>query len=112
MSASCPRIKLKRTLTEHRLLCATMTKRSSLWIRSGFITSYFFWNITNNGQMISAPPRPDAWAQTTRFITFVSGLDEDAVACRIIADIDGTEGSLSSSSAQDARVLSLGNRSK
>lgn len=43
--------------------------------------------------------------------TFVPGLEKDAVACCIITDINRTEGSLSSSSAQHARVLSLWTRS-
>lgn len=54
------------------------------------------------------------WTETDRMLatpsqedTFVSGLVQDAVACCIITDINGTEGPLSSSSAQYAGVLSL-----
>lgn len=39
--------------------------------------------------------------------TSVSGLEQDLVACGVIADVDGAEGSLASGPAQDARVPGL-----
>lgn len=53
---------------------------------------------TEPDRSISTPTQKD---------TFVSGLEQDAVACLIITDINGAEGPLSSRSAQYAGVLSL-----
>jgi hypothetical protein len=43
-------------------------------------------------------------------LTLVPGFEEDAVACGVITDVDGTECPLSPSTAQQVRVLVLKER--